>query len=95
MSFIVVPYLFIFRERGREGEREGEKHPCVVASHSPCIGDLAYNPDIWPDWELNQQPIGFQARTQSTEAHEPRQELFFKFLINLFIYFDVQKAVYI
>ena len=25
-------YLFIFRERGREGEREGEKHQCVVAS---------------------------------------------------------------
>ena len=24
-------YLFIFRERGREGEREGEKHQCVVA----------------------------------------------------------------
>ena len=23
-------YLFIFRERGREGEREGEKHQCVV-----------------------------------------------------------------
>ena len=25
--------LVIFRERGREGEREGEKHQCVVASH--------------------------------------------------------------
>ena len=24
-------YLFIFREQGREGEREGEKHQCVVA----------------------------------------------------------------
>ena len=22
-------YLFIFRERGRKGEREGEKHQCV------------------------------------------------------------------
>ena len=28
-------YLFIFRERGREGEREGEKHLCVVASYTP------------------------------------------------------------
>ena len=27
--------LFIFRERGREGEREGEKHQCVVASCTP------------------------------------------------------------
>ena len=28
-------YLFIFRERGRVGERKGEKHQCVVASHAP------------------------------------------------------------
>ena len=26
--------LFIFRERGREGERDGEKHQYVVASHT-------------------------------------------------------------
>ena len=31
-------YLFIFRERGREGEREVEKHQCVVASHTPKLG---------------------------------------------------------
>ena len=24
-------YLFIFRERGREGEREGEEHPQVAS----------------------------------------------------------------
>ena len=34
-------YLFIFRERGREGEREGEKHQCVVASPVPPTGALA------------------------------------------------------
>ena len=28
-------YLFIFGERGREGERGGEKHQWVVASHMP------------------------------------------------------------
>ena len=33
--------LFIFRERGREGERDGEKHQCVVASHVPTNGDTA------------------------------------------------------
>ena len=27
--------LFILRERGREGEREGDKHLCVVASPVP------------------------------------------------------------
>ena len=28
--FFNIFYLFIFRQRGREGEREGEKHQCVV-----------------------------------------------------------------
>ena len=41
-------YLFIFRERGREGEKEGEKHQCVVASHVPPTGDLAHNPGMCP-----------------------------------------------
>ena len=34
-------YSFIFRQRGREGEREGEKHQGVVATHMPPAGDLA------------------------------------------------------
>ena len=33
--------VFIFRQRGREGEREGKKHQCVVASGTPPTGDLA------------------------------------------------------
>ena len=44
-------YLFIFREKGREGDREGEKHQCVVASHTPPTVDLACNPGMCPDWE--------------------------------------------
>ena len=43
----------MFRERGREGEREGEKHQHVVASHTPPTGDLACNPGMCPDWESN------------------------------------------
>ena len=39
-SFIFI-YLFIFRDGGREGEREGNKHQCVVASHVAPPGDLA------------------------------------------------------
>ena len=46
--------LFMFKERGREGEREGVKHQCVVASCVPPTGDLACNPGTCPDWELNQ-----------------------------------------
>ena len=47
-------YLFIFREEGREGEREGEKHQCVVASRVSSTVDLACKPGMCPDWESNQ-----------------------------------------
>ena len=53
-EFFKIFYLFIFRERGREGEREGEKHQCVVASHAPPTGDTAHNPGMCSDWESNQ-----------------------------------------
>ena len=49
-------YLFIFRERGKKREREGEKHRCareMVASLKPPTRDLALNPGICPDWESN------------------------------------------
>ena len=49
-------YLFIFRERGRVGEREEEKHQCVVSSHAPPTGDLACNPGMCPDWESTGNP---------------------------------------
>ena len=70
--------LFTFRERGREGGREGEKHQCVVASCTPHAGDLACNPGMYPDWELNLQPFGSQSGAQSTEPHQlgPRQHIF-------------------
>ena len=61
-----VLYLSIFRERERKGERQGEKHQCVFASHTPPAGDLAHNPGTCPDWELNQQPFGSQANLCST-----------------------------
>ena len=59
-------YLF-FREREREGEIEGEIHQCMFASRAPPAGDLACNPGMCPDWELNQQPFGLQASTQFIE----------------------------
>ena len=62
--------LFIFRERGREGEREGEKH-WSAASCTPPTGDLACKPGMCPAWELSQRPLGSQAGTQSTEPHQP------------------------
>ena len=54
-------YLFIFRERWRDGEWEGEKHGCVrdtVAFHTLPIGGLDCSSGMCPDWELNLWPFG-------------------------------------
>ena len=59
-------YLFIFRERGKEEKREGEKYPCVVTSSTPPTGHLAHNPGKCPDWDSNPRLFGSQAGTQST-----------------------------
>ena len=74
VSFFFKIFLInlFFRQRGREGQKEGEKYQCVVASHAPPTGDLAHNQGMCPDWELNWQPFGLQASTQSTELHQPR-----------------------
>ena len=64
--FYFLKILFIYLHR--EG-REGEKHQCVVASHMLPTGDLARNPGMCPDWELNRWPFGSQA--QSTEPQQP------------------------
>ena len=72
------------------GEREGEKHQCVVVSCAPPTGDLACNPGMWPDWELDRQPFDLQAGTQSTEPHQPGLELFLIVFFIVPICFDVR-----
>ena len=49
-------YLFIFRERGREREKNTDVREINqwVASHMPPTEDLASNPGMCPDWESNQ-----------------------------------------
>ena len=49
----------------------------MVASCVTPSGYLACNPGMCPDWELNQQPFGSQASTQSTEQHQPGLSLQF------------------
>ena len=68
--------LFIFRDGGKEGEREGEKHRPVVSYMSPTR-NLAHNPGMCPDWELNWWHFGSQASTQSTKPHQPGQKNIF------------------
>ena len=70
LFFLKILFIY-FRQREKEGEREGGKHQCVVASCVPLTGDLAYNPGKCPDWESNQQPFGSQAGTQSTVPYQP------------------------
>ena len=67
----------MFRQRGREGERKGEKHQCVDASRAPPTGDLAHSPGVCPDWESKGKPFDSQAGTQSTEPHQPRLKCHF------------------
>ena len=53
-------FTYLFLEKGREGEREGEQHQWVVASQVAPTGDLAHNPGMRPDWESNWRPFGLQ-----------------------------------
>ena len=70
-----ILYLFSERGGGRGKERERsinvrEKHQ-LVASHTPLPGDLARNPGMCLERELNGRPFGSWAGTHSTEPHEP------------------------
>ena len=61
LIYFSLKFLFIFRERRREGERERnsdvrEKH-LLVASHTPLTRDLAHNPCMSLDWESNRQSV--------------------------------------
>ena len=46
--------LFIYQQKEREEEREGEKCQCVVASRVPPTRDLTFNLGMCPDWESKQ-----------------------------------------
>ena len=46
-------YLFTFRERGKEGEREGEKMDVQEAPKNQNM-NLAHNLDMYPNWKSNQ-----------------------------------------
>ena len=67
-------YLFSERGEGREKERERnidvQKKHQLVASHMPPNVNLACNPGMCPDWELNWEPFSSQASAQ-TEPHQP------------------------
>ena len=64
--------VFIFTQRGREGEREEEKHQHMVASHAPPTGDLGHNPDMCPRLGIKPAILWFaKAGALSIETQEP------------------------
>ena len=66
--------LFIyFLERGRVGEREGEKHQYVVASLSPPTGDLTHKPRCMPWLVIKPVTLWFTDQHPITEPHQPEQ----------------------
>ena len=70
----------IFRERGGEGERVGEKYPCERETSISCTcpnQGLACNPGMCPDRESNQWLLTFQDDTQSTVPCLSGQKQFF------------------
>ena len=74
-------YLFLERQEGKEKERERSvdvwEINLLVASCTPPTEDLACNPGMCPDWELNWWPFSLQAGTQSTEPHQPGHPVWF------------------
>ena len=92
VCLFIILYLFIFRERGREGGRERNISVWLCLTHAPPLptGDSAHNPGICPDWESSWRPSGSQANTQSTESHQPGLRVLFK---KKFFFFQISWLV--
>ena len=72
-------YWFLERWGGKEKERGRdinvqEKHRSID-SQTPPTGDPACNRGMCPDQESNRWPFGSQACAQSTEPHQPGQDV--------------------
>ena len=67
---ILLIYLFLQREEGKEKGRERNINVWLPLT-CPPTGDLARKPSMCSDWDSNQQAFGSQAYTQSTEPHQP------------------------
>ena len=81
-------YLFIFRERGREEERQREKHHCEKHwSAASCTHSNRQERNcslrVCPNQELDQQPLAFQDDAQPTEPHWSGHNINFFKVLNL------------
>ena len=65
--------LIDFRERGREGEREGEMHRSVASPTYPTR-DRTHNLVMCLDQEANRQPFGLWVHTPANRTTLGRAE---------------------
>ena len=70
--FILSFCLFIFRERGREGEREEEEHRCVRDTRIGCMPPAGVQACALTGNGICDPSVRTQASAQSTEPHQPR-----------------------
>ena len=74
-------HLLFFRDKGREGEREEEKHQCERETsvscclYAPPTGDQTLNPGMCSNWESNQRPFSLW---NDAQPHLLGQENFLK-----------------
>ena len=77
ISFFSSKILLVYFYREGKGGGRRERNISVwqihrsVASHKPPTEDVARNPGMCPDWELNRWTFSLQAGTLSTEPHQP------------------------
>ena len=73
-GYFLKKILFIFREGKRGWKRESNIDACethqLVASPTPATGNLAHNPDLCPDQELNQWPFSLRDDAQPIEPYQ-------------------------
>ena len=55
-------FIYLFLDRGREGEKEGDKRQCVMASRTPPSVDLVCIPGMCP--RLGIEPVTLQVAGQ-------------------------------
>ena len=63
-------FVCLFRFREGKGEREGEKHQCVVASRTPRTGDLAHDTGMCPTLGVEPATLWFTGWHSTTEPHQ-------------------------
>ena len=82
--FFLRFYLFIFRERGRDGERDEEKHQCVRETSTDWSRLACLQPGTWPTTQactVTRNRTGdllVSRPNQSPEPHQPGQPRLFK-----------------